>query len=575
MNSLIVKTLISFSTFFLFTKKAISQSGATTIDPGFFRDPLGIPIQLSANFGELRPNHFHMGLDIRTESRENLPVYAAADGYISRIKIERGGFGNALYITHPNGFTTLYAHLNAFTKEVSHYILQKQYAEKSWAQDAILPPGLFPVKKGAFIAYSGNTGASAGPHLHFEIRNTETGKNYNPELFGFSIPDSRRPEITALYMYDRRYPTSFQNPQWLSISGEPGKYTTKEKVITVHSPLVSFAIHAKDKSSNSPFNHGIFEGSMQLDEQPAFSFKMDSISYNETRYVNASIDYRVYEKQKKYIQYLFQLPGNNLGIFSKKGQQGLIILTDTLQHHIEITVKDIRGNTSTLYFTIQLGTLTDKTMPLPGPSIPIIPGQEKIARGKYFTATFSSKAFYESFPFIFKEAEDARPNSISAIIELSDYTIPVHDEYTIALQTSLVENDPMKKFVVMQLVSRKSKSYKKGTWAGNRLQASFRDLGIINLVIDSLSPTITPVSWKNEQAFSTQKSLSFRVSDQLSGVANVTAYIDGHWILLAQRNGLFTYTFDDYCPQGTHTLVCTATDIAGNETSSTFTFTKN
>lgn len=552
-----------------------AQSDAVMISPTYFRDPLDIPIQLSANFGELRPNHFHMGLDIRTESRENLPVYAVADGYISRIKIEKGGFGNALYITHPNGFTSLYAHLNAFKKEVADYIFQKQYAEQSWAQDAILPPSLFPVKKGDFIAYSGNTGASAGPHLHFEIRNTATEKNYNPELFGFSIPDSRRPEINALYLYDRRYPTAFQEPQGISISGEAGNYKTREAVITVHSPLVSFALNAKDKSSNSPFYHGIYEAQLYMDAQPVFSFKLDSISYDETRYVNASIDYSVYEQQKKYIQYIFKLPGNELGIFSKTGQEGLIILTDNQPHSMEITVKDIKGNTSTLRFKIQLGEVTNKMITTPEHTVPFMPGMANQASGKYFTADFSARAFYESFPFTYSETIDPGNNRISPVIALSNYTIPVHDEYDMSIQSFLPENDSLKKFVVMQLISGKSKIYKKGKWAGNRMQASFRDLGKFNLVIDSVPPSIKTSGWENGQSFSAQKKLSFRVTDAASGVTQVTAFLDGQWILLAQRNGLYTYNFDSYCPKGKHTLVCTATDIAGNETTHTFTFTKN
>src|SRR5689334_9775979 len=159
---------LSFSILFcLFNDICFSQASIYPRD--YFRDPLDIPIQLVSNFGELRTNHFHMGLDIRTQGRENLPVHAAAEGYISRIKIEKGGFGNAIYINHPNGYTTLYAHLNSFYPELYNYIKTKEYKEEKWEQDFDLPATLFPVKKGQLIALSGNTGASEGPHLHFEI----------------------------------------------------------------------------------------------------------------------------------------------------------------------------------------------------------------------------------------------------------------------------------------------------------------------------------------------------------------------------------------------------------------------
>ncbi len=187
----------------LFQFSAFSQN----YPQDYFRNPLNIPIQLAASFGELRPDHFHMGLDIRTQSRENLPVHAAAEGYISRIIIQKYGFGRALMITHPNGYTTLYAHLNKFTDAVDKYLKEKQYKEQRWEQDFQVPAELFPVKKGQFIAFSGNTGGSQGPHLHFEIRDTKTGNNLNPQLFGFNIPDNTDPVIQGLYWFDRRFST--------------------------------------------------------------------------------------------------------------------------------------------------------------------------------------------------------------------------------------------------------------------------------------------------------------------------------------------------------------------------------
>jgi murein DD-endopeptidase MepM/ murein hydrolase activator NlpD len=171
---------------------------------GYFRYPLDIPPKLNANFGEMRPNHFHMGLDLYTNKRENLPVYAAADGYIARVKIESGGFGHALYIAHPNGYTTLYAHMNAFLPEVEAWIKAAQYKKESWSVELEATPDQFPVRKGQVVGQSGNTGASQGPHVHFEIRETKTDKCLNPLLFGFSIPDNVPPDISRLAIYDRK-----------------------------------------------------------------------------------------------------------------------------------------------------------------------------------------------------------------------------------------------------------------------------------------------------------------------------------------------------------------------------------
>ncbi len=189
---------------------------------GYFRNPLNIPIQLAANFGELRNNHFHMGFDIRTNQRENLPVFAAADGYVSKIKIERFGFGRAIYITHPNGYTTLYAHLNKFFTGLEDFVTEQQYTEEKWEQEIELSPTQFAVKKGQLIAYSGNTGGSQGPHLHFEIRDTETGNNLNPWLFDMGLTDNIKPFIYRLYYYDRRYSTYSSGPNAIAIKGGNG-----------------------------------------------------------------------------------------------------------------------------------------------------------------------------------------------------------------------------------------------------------------------------------------------------------------------------------------------------------------
>jgi len=163
-------------------------SQAQNYPQNYFRNPLNIPMQLAANFGAIRSNHFHMGLDLRTNSQENLSVLASADGYVSRIKVERYGFGNAVYITHPNGYTTVYAHLNTYFDALDAYVKERQYKDEKWEQDITFQPGQFPVTKGQLIALSGNTGGSAGPHLHFEIRDTKTEECLNPLLFGFAIP---------------------------------------------------------------------------------------------------------------------------------------------------------------------------------------------------------------------------------------------------------------------------------------------------------------------------------------------------------------------------------------------------
>jgi hypothetical protein len=231
----------------------------TSYPKGYFRNPLEIPMNLSGNFGELRSNHYHMGLDLKTNARENQPVYAAAEGYIARIKIEPAGFGRAIYINHPNGYTTLYAHLNDFSPKLENWVKQQQYARESWSIFLDLTPDLFPVKKGDFLAYSGNTGGSQAPHLHFEIRRTQDDVNVNPLLFGFPLADNTNPRILRLAVYDRTKSLYEQLPRIIPVKAAGSSYTTSPVLLTVASPKISFAITAFDTHTGSPTLNGIYE----------------------------------------------------------------------------------------------------------------------------------------------------------------------------------------------------------------------------------------------------------------------------------------------------------------------------
>jgi hypothetical protein len=292
-----------------------------------FRNPLGIPMHLIANFGEVRNDHYHMGLDLRTQRRENLPVYAAAEGYISRVTIEEGGYGKCIYVTHPNGYTTLYAHLNQFFPALKRFVEHRQYHDEKWEQDIKFPRSQFRVGKGQFIGLSGATGAVEGPHLHFEVQDTKTGNNINPLFLGFPIKDNQVPLIYRLFLYDRNYSTYSLEPAEVRISGKNGRYVATDTVRT-GSSKISFAISAEDVANGSGFRFGIFGSELWLDSVQQFSFRLREFNYEDSRYVNASIDYKKWMNSKTRVQHLSRLPGNHL--FVKEGENdGVIQLKDT------------------------------------------------------------------------------------------------------------------------------------------------------------------------------------------------------------------------------------------------------
>lgn len=538
---------------------------------GYFRNPLDIPMQLAANFGELRSNHFHMGFDIRTRQRENLPVYAAAEGYVSRIKIEKNGFGRAIYIHHPNGYTTLYAHLNNFYDALQAYVKDKQYADRQWEQEFELEPNQFPVVKGQFIAYSGNTGGSEGPHLHFEIRDSKTENNLNPALFGFGLTDKLPPSIYRLYYYDRRYSTYQIKPLPIPITGSGGKYSSANNVVILSSPVVSFGISAEDKLNISSFKYGIYESLISVDDSLQSAFQLNDILYDDSRYINGSIDYKTRAAGGPYIQHLSKLPGNYSTIFSSAGD-GKIVLTDTFVHNAEIVVKDAAGNSSVLQFRLKWDTAKTEDLMFAANSIPMIPGRENQLKMDDIEADFSSEAFYDTVPFVHSSQFPNDTRVVSAIHRMHNYTVPVHDSFTVRIKPIVAVAAGLKGRVVMQLVSNHKTEAVKGEWKGEWMETKLRDLGIVKLLIDTIPPRARLAGWVNRGNLRNRKSIAIATSDNVDEVKSFTAFLDGNWLLFSRKNDTFTHTFDEKTAPGRHELRVVVEDEAGNITERNYSF---
>jgi len=547
---------------------------------GFVRDnhthrmssPLRSELQLAANFGEIRPDHFHMGLDIRTGGEENQPVYSVEDGYISRVKIEPGGYGKAIFVTHTNGLTSLYAHLNRYAGKIEEYITARQYKTKSWQQDVSFSPGQYPVRKDELIAYSGNTGHSEGPHVHFELRDTKTGNHLNPALYGFEVRDNTPPEIVGLYWYDRRYSTYENDPFAIDIVGSKGEYKSRRKTVKVTSPLISLGIHADDKVEGSRFRYGVYRTQLWMDEQLIHDVTMDNFSDTDTRYVNACIDYRANISRGHHIQHLSRLPGNGLPIYSK--HDGLISLPDNAPHQIHIRVTDVAGNASDLRFVLQKGSTDVVARSKMKNASWLSPGKASVVKGKSFVVRFSERAFYDSVPFEWKEEITHEHFAVSPRIHLHNPTVPVHDRYTVSVKSILPDGSPLRSKTVMLCKGFRRKAVVKGVWEGNSMRGSFDELGKIQLLIDTIPPKIEPGGWSSGAVFERDKrSVSVLVHDNLGEVSATEAELDGNWVPLLQKGNVFTYLFNKNLRPGNHRLMVTASDVAGNKISREFLFT--
>jgi len=556
---------------------------------GYFRPPLDRSLQLAANFGELREGHFHMGLDIRTGGEEGLPVYAAADGYISHLSIAPDGLGNAIFITHSNGLVTVYGHLQRFADSLESIVHLRQYAMQSWQQEIDLPTGAYQTRKGDLIAYSGNTGSSQAPHLHFEVRDT-AGVNMNPQLEGLGVEDDQPPVINGLYWYDRRYSIYMTKAQKIGLTQRNGLYHTEKNIIPVNSPLISLGIAATDKSSASSHVSGIFGAALWLDDSLIHAFSLRGLSSSDTRYINACIDYSKWIRSGVYVQHLSTLPGNHASIFTYPGSNGLIQLKDTFVHTLRIRVKDVQDNQSELMVRVRY--VPACAAPVHDPvlyhttafssghyfssgTIACSPGRETNVNGASFVAHFTSSSFYDKLPFHWQELPDTDSRRASALIFLHDPSVPIHDRFLVQVRTTLSPGDPLRGRTVMQLTSGDSQYIVKGSWQGDWLAGFFSRLGILHLIIDTIPPDIHPYQWEEGQHFTRDASgISIQCRDDLGPIARLRGEVDGHWVPFAQKGNIYTYTFDNTCPSGTHTLSIKAMDIAGNRTDRIFHFVR-
>lgn len=527
-----------------------------------YQSPLDIFPQLAADFGELREDHFHMGVDIRTRGREGLPVYAVADGYVSHIRIEESGLGKALFITHPDGYTSVYGHLSRLDDDLEKEVHRQQYLTRSWEQDIDLPRDSFPVRQGQLIAYSGNTGASQAPHLHFEVHDS-MGRSINPLLSALTIDDDRPPVIRGLYWYDRRYSTYQVRAQKIALEEKNNRNGLLRDLVTVGSPVVSLGITATDKSDHSDHLSNIFRAELWCDDTLLHSFRLSGFPDSDTRYINACIDYPKWIRSGIYVQHLSTLPGNRLPIFT--GRDGLIHLEDGRVHTVRIRVSDIYDNASEIRCRMQYRPVASVTLVSVSRDVRLLaPGKANTVSGPSFRTSFSPEAFYDRVPFRAVETPATSSGSASPVVHLHDATIPVHDVYQVAIRTSLPPTSRLRDRTIIQLTSGDYRQVKKGKWSGDWMSSTFNRLGDLQLLVDTSAPFIELIDIPG--------GLGIRASDNLGRVARFRATLDGHWLCFARRNDLFTYTFDEYCPPGRHQLVVTAGDVAGNESSYTYIF---
>ncbi len=530
-----------------------------------FQSPMEIPIVLAGTFGELRSNHFHSGIDIKTQGRQGLPILAIADGTVSRIKISHWGYGKALYIAHPNGYTSVYAHLKKFSPEIEAYVKRIQYKKRSYEVEIFPDFGELKVTKGNTIAYSGNSGSSSGPHLHFEIRSSVSEKPTNPLLYGYEVRDATNPTLVGLFAYplsqDAVVNQSAEKIQLNYTKQSDGSFLA-DKVTALG--VIGFGFNSFDRQDMAANKNGVFSVKQIVNGKVYSEYDFETFSFGETRYINTLIDYAHFGKHRQRIQKCFKEPFNRLGIYKNLHNNGKITVKEGLSYTVEILISDIEGNETKLIIPVvgkkeaikleKDDTSTDDFV------IADKPNNFDLGAAKVY---FPANTFYKDFYIDLKKGKDT--------VTIHDNSVAAHRNFTISFDVSKYPQKERKQLFIARLNDRKQPIHSRTFKRDGAFTTRTRSFGTYILAKDTIAPNIKPKNFKEKQWLSNYSYLSLEISDDLSGISTYNATLNGEWILMEYepKTRTITYNFDDKILDKTQCgLKVVVTDNVGN--SSTF-----
>ncbi len=564
-----MKHLLNTLLFMVLGIFAFSQPLAK-IDPYYYTVPVKIPVFLAGNFAELRPNHFHGGIDIKTQGKTGIEVDAAADGFVSRITISPAGYGRALYTDHPNGTTTVYGHLESFAPQIDEYIRNIQYQKETFAIDQVVPPGLLPVKKGEPIAKSGNAGSSVGPHLHFEIRRTKEEIMLNPLMFNMPVKDKLKPIVQALMVYPISGESSVsgkQTPQKFEVIKTPnnGDQLKVNQTISVYGEI-GFGVQSVDLLDGSPNRCGIYSIKLTVDDHLIYSFKMDEVVINDSKYVNSHMDYALEVRTGQRLYRTWLEPGNKLKIYDAVEKRGIIEATDGKTHQVNYEISDVYGNTTNLSFKIQSKEVKVTPLPVKGELFKYNKHNQIKDDGIRFS--IPEGALYSDVDFQYQK-KPALSKFYSPVFQLHNGLVALHFACPLRIKAVNLPENLQSKVMLAQIDPSTGRIYSAtGKYDDGWVEGNIRTLGSYALAVDTEAPKITSLNNGDKKTPKDPTCLKFKVTDNLSGIENFRGTIDGKWVLFEYdlKNNLLSYTFDKTRMKfgGSHQLILEVTDFKGN-----------
>lgn len=534
------------------------------------RKPMDIPVLLSGNFGELRSNHFHSGIDFKTQGVEGKPIHSVQDGYVSRISVSPWGYGNGLYITHPDGTTTVYGHLQKFSQKITAYLKEKQYEQESFNVNLSLTPDELPVKEGELVALSGNTGSSGGPHLHFEVRDTETEEPMDPiEYYKDLIKDTQAPKIQGIMVYSMPgkgvVNGSRRKLELKPVTAKNGKQTLTGKIEAWGE--IGLAVKGYDYMDNTSNIYGIKDITLTADSQVIFHSNLDRFAFDESRYLNSFTDFEEWKEHRSFYIKSFVDPGNRLR-FIESLNRGILTIDEPRTYHLTYQLADAFGNTTQLSIRIE-----GKEQPIPEIDTENTElfhwWSDNRFGAKGIRLTIPKGNLYDDLYFRYSVKEDSTALGATHILHNKPVAFHKSAKLSLRLQTDTLENKQQYGIVRLQNGRR---SWTGGVYRNGWVDADIKEMGSYTLGQDLVPPTITPL---NPATWGSKQAIALRLSDNLSGVQTYRGEIDGQYVLFEMNSkSVITYHFDkERLARGKHTLKLVVTDACGNQSTYTYPFT--
>lgn len=546
----------------------------------YYANPVQIPMYLSGSFGELRSNHFHSGIDIKTMGTVDVPVFAVADGFISRISVSPSGYGNAIYIDHDNGTTSVYGHLNQFRPDIHEYVKKIQYERKSFQVDIPVLPGIFQVAKSEKFALSGNSGSSEGPHLHFEIRNTKTEDPLNPLKLGFTVTDKTAPKIFAVQitpLSEGSHVNNIASKVIFEVELVNGKYRIKNNPVIPVYGEIGFAVEANDFLDGSANKCGINSMELTIDGVIYSTFEINRFSFDQSKNINSFIDYEEFIKSNRRFQKTWREPCNQLDNYEYIDNNGIFDPGFEGIHPVKVEMKDSKGNSAVLEFSVE-GKYREMP-PVKNDFTAVFEcGITNHWKNEEMEIELPENALYKNLNFKYQSSE-AGDGYYSSVHQIHNNTVPLNKNANISIKTKKLEERFQSKALLVN-INIETEKYRAagGKYENGKVMGEIKNFGNYAVRIDTIPPTIKPLSITNNTTLTEADKIRFTITDDLAGIAQFEGLIDGIWALFEYdaKSNTITHYFDNerFELNKQHQFKLTVTDTKGNSSVYEATFQK-